>query len=1503
MARRGKTQGPSSNRAIRKPAGRTIGLPRDMVERDIAEVAIRDSETRYRRLFETAQDGILLLDADTGQITDVNPFLISMLGYSHKEFLGKKLWEVGAFKDIIASKAKFLELQKKGYVRYENLPLQSKSGKPMAVEFVSNTYRVDHANVIQCNIRDITDRKIAERKAKLAEARYSDVFNNSMNCIAVYRAVHGGKDFIIVDFNKAAERVENVRKKDILGKRLTSVFPGVRAFGIFDILRRVWRTGKPEYLPARIYRDNRIAGWRENHILRLDSGEIVAIYSDLTKEKLAEQALKESELKFRRLVESSNDLVMLTGPDGKVTYLSPACRKVLGYEPKKLLGTRPRIFHPGDKARVDSALAGALRGKGGEGLQYRVITPGGGVKWVSHSWSPIMLGGKLQMIASIVRDITGRKNAEMKLRESEARFRGIVETSNDLVMLTAPDGKIAYISPACKDILGWGPGHFIGKRPPITYPADLERVRAVQSKALRGERGAGFEYRLVTKDGKIRWVSHSWAPIMVEGRLWLVASIVQDITERKTAQDQLTDIIESLPDATFAIDLEGRVIYWNKEMESLSGIKSEKMLGRTARDVGRHFYGWERPVGAELLLKPDKDTEKKYGSLNRQGDILTAKGWVPRLMRGKPGYVWVMVRPLYDPEGEITGAIESVRDITEQKRNEDALQEKNRMLALISECNQAIVRSGDEIGLMNEICRVLVNTGGYRMAWAGCVDEDPGKCVKPVASYGFDEGYLKTLNITWADSERGRGPTGTAVRTGKPSIARDIHNDPRFAPWRKDALSRGYSSSIALPIQLEGKRCGALNIYSGNPDAFDSGEVRLLDELSQDIAHGISALRAKSALVESEKTFAAIFNNASDIVVFLDSAGMIHKINPSVRRMWGYNPADIIGKRFSELTQLLPPDSISLMSQNFRKRVSGTDVGPYVVEARTAGGKQIFVEVRGSAVRRGNDVTGAVVTLSDITKRLSADKRLLASYEVASMLSAGGPTAAAWPVILRTICANLDWAWGEIWVEDEGKKRLNLAESWHEPSKKYKSFENVSSEMQFKSGSGLPGRVWAGGKPVWVRDIAKERVFLRTAAARKVGFKSACAIPLAMGNEVVGVMVFFSERDRPPEKEHLQSLNLLGYQIGQFIKRKSAERSLLDSENRFRNVFEHGSIGILLSDRDYRFIRANPAACRIFGYSEPELAHLTFKDVTHPEHRGRDIEQMGRLGAGKIPYYKTEKRYVRKDGQVIWGSVNVSAVRDQKGEVLYYLAMVDDVTEQKRNEELLRSQKDQLEELSMLRERFMADMTHELKTPLSVIMLNLDMARNMNPATEAEDIAKSFDLMWRNAMRLSISVEQIMQLTKLESVDIRSEKFSIDQMMRLVLEDYMPLARSKGLTLDLSGNDIVVEGDPHILSMAVSNLVSNALKFTDRGGVRVVWSEDGPDITISVSDTGVGIRQENKPKVFGKFFKENHSAPGSGIGLAISSTLINKMGGWIEFESIHGHGSTFRIIIPKVAKK
>jgi PAS domain S-box-containing protein len=137
---------------------------RDITDHKRAEETLIASEVQYRRLFETAKDGILILDAETGVIEDVNPFLVEILGFSHEQLVGKAIWEIGLFKDIASNKNKFMELQRQKYVRYEDLPLETADGRQIEVEFVSNVYTVDHRKVIQCNIRDITERKRKERE-------------------------------------------------------------------------------------------------------------------------------------------------------------------------------------------------------------------------------------------------------------------------------------------------------------------------------------------------------------------------------------------------------------------------------------------------------------------------------------------------------------------------------------------------------------------------------------------------------------------------------------------------------------------------------------------------------------------------------------------------------------------------------------------------------------------------------------------------------------------------------------------------------------------------------------------------------------------------------------------------------------------------------------------------------------------------------------------------------------------------------------------------------------------------------------------------------------------------------------------------------------------------------------------------------------------------------------------------------------------------------------------
>jgi signal transduction histidine kinase len=146
-----------------------------------------------------------------------------------------------------------------------------------------------------------------------------------------------------------------------------------------------------------------------------------------------------------------------------------------------------------------------------------------------------------------------------------------------------------------------------------------------------------------------------------------------------------------------------------------------------------------------------------------------------------------------------------------------------------------------------------VEVGGYRLTWVGFAEQDEEKTVHPVAQVGFEEGYLETVNITWDDTELGRGPTGTAIRTGKPCIAKNILTDPNYAPWRAEAAKRGYASSIALPLIANGRTFGALNIYAVEPDAFDAEEVKLLTELVDDLAYGIAALRTRAERKKMEE--------------------------------------------------------------------------------------------------------------------------------------------------------------------------------------------------------------------------------------------------------------------------------------------------------------------------------------------------------------------------------------------------------------------------------------------------------------------------------------------------------------------------------------------------------------------------------------------------------------------------------------------------------------------------
>lgn len=341
--------------------------------------------------------------------------------------------------------------------------------------------------------------------------------------------------------------------------------------------------------------------------------------------------------------------------------------------------------------------------------------------------------------------------------------------------------------------------------------------------------------------------------------------------------------------------------------------------------------------------------------------------------------------------------------VDEHKRAEEVLRLTNRALKTLSECNQAVVRAKEELQLLHEICRIIMDSGGYRLAWVGFAEQDEAKTVRSVAQAGYEEGYLETVNITFADTERGRGPTGTAIRTAKPIVVKNIFTDPNYTPWRSEASKRGYKSGIALPLISDGHAFGALNIYSEKADAFDTEEVKLLVELADDLAYGIMALRTREKRKQAEEKLEEYSKNLERMVEARtkklrralfdteEARGKIDGILKSVadglivtdiyNRIILMNRAaeDLLGVRFSEVINR--PIDVAIKDETLRQRFKASleerepgyqfefelpgdnSKHPRIIRARTS-------EIKDKA---GNQ-TGIITIIYDVTLEREVDE-------------------------------------------------------------------------------------------------------------------------------------------------------------------------------------------------------------------------------------------------------------------------------------------------------------------------------------------------------------------------------------------------------------------------------------------------------------------------------------------------------------------------------------------------
>jgi PAS domain S-box-containing protein len=268
-----------------------------------------------------------------------------------------------------------------------------------------------------------------EQELKEYRAKFQILFDNVCSGIAIYEAVNDGEDFIFVDFNRAAEEIENIKKQELTGKRVTEVFPGVKKFGLLDVFRRVYKTGTPEHHPVSVYKDERIAGWRENYVFKLPSGRIVAVYDDISASKRTELISKMTDQCFRAIADYTYDWEVWVGPSGRVLWTNPAAKRVTGYNVKEIMAMSDypgAVIYEQDRNRITKAFQTALRGSTGNDVEFRIVRRDGKIIWAAMSWQPIYddKGHSLGHRESI-RDITLRKEAEEALEKTKSKIKSV----------------------------------------------------------------------------------------------------------------------------------------------------------------------------------------------------------------------------------------------------------------------------------------------------------------------------------------------------------------------------------------------------------------------------------------------------------------------------------------------------------------------------------------------------------------------------------------------------------------------------------------------------------------------------------------------------------------------------------------------------------------------------------------------------------------------------------------------------------------------------------------------------------------------------------------------------------------------------------------------------------------------------------------------------------------------------------------------------------------------
>ncbi len=1275
---------------------------------------------------------------------------------------------------------------------------------------------------------------------------YRALFNNQTIGLAYCKTVFDdqGKavDYVLVDVNDTWLSLVGVERARVVGKRITEAFPGVSQ-DLVDRHNRVAVTGQSTHFETY---ESTTSRWYEVDVVSPRSGYFIALVHNITDRKQAEKAAHDSEASLRGVLDNSRDVIVSFDLiENRYEYVSPSVFDLVGYTPEEFIGMSRqealRRLHIDDLDAFRRATQ-ACEETGQAEVEYRQLARDGRWVWVSNRMSVLRYAdGRPYRRISNLQDITERRKAEDALKESQERYRALTETTSDFIWEMDTQGHYTYCSPQMQALWGLRPEEMVGKTPFDMMPPG-DRQKAVEYfKAVAGT-GAPFS-GLVTSaydaQGQPIFVETSGIPFFdAEGVLLGFRGVSRDITERKNAEQKvlnerkrLFNVLETLPTMVCLMTPDYHVAFANRGFREKFG---------EAR--GRHCYEYvwglaERCPFCESF-KPLETGEPHH--------------WVCTSPDGE-SVIDVYDEPFIDADGSQL-ILEMDVDITERTKNEKRVVSLNRELRAITECNQAMVRARDEVGLMQDVCRIMCDSAGYRMAWVGAVENGETKLVRPVAWGGAEDGYLAASSITWADTEYGRGPTGVAARTGMTDFCQDFTTDPRTAVWRDSALERGYRSSVALPLKdAAGNTTQVFTLYRGEPNWFTPDEVRLLEELAGDLAFGIGVLRnrherrrALEGLRETRDYLDSLINYANAPIIVWNPDFEITRFNHAFEQLTGRSSAEMLGKR---VDMLIPEGQrADAMAHISRATVKGERWEVVEIPIQHVDGS-IRTLLWNSATIFGPDDKTLIATIAqgqDITERKKVEDALMESQERFAQAFHANSCALA------------------ITSEDTG--------------------EFVEVNNAFEALSGFTRRELIGRTS---RDLnfyidPRQREMFVARLRADNGFRDAEVDFRDRYGNVVHTLYSM-------QRISIASRPLILSTVINVTERKRAEERVRQSETLLRSIIDGVPDPVYVKDRSSRILIANPALARVVGKPLAELIGKTDSeyygsDRVGQELRSHDLEVM-ETGRG----ISTEETVPTPDGERTFVSNKVPYL-NTAGEVIGVVGVSHDITE--------------LKKVDQIKDEFIGMVSHELKTPLTVVTGALSVA--MTDGLPLEDQRTLLrDAVW-GADTMADIVDNLLELSRWQAnrLVLQPAPLDVGQVIATVVQQLAGKSRQHRLLANVSSGLPQVPADRTRIVRILENLIDNAIKYSPNGGeVSVSARLDGDHVLVSVSDRGIGIAPEDAERLFQPFSRLEAAVPGSaakgvGLGLVVCKRLVEAHRGRIWVESRPGQGATFSFTLP-----